>query len=260
MTWSRRWRGSSARDAGRATDDGDHMSSAPTYPWRRRRVRARAESLALAREVGARRSRIVICLCRSCRVPSPCSRIVAFVAVSSRAATRGRLSSFDVGVLRWTWRVGLVHDRRRHGADRYLPFTLRRASCTTRPAWWVSLPRAPRPGVRVIGGWLLGIPHYVIAGAFAGGGSAMWRVVGQFGWPGLIGALALIAAVVLLFTGRYPRSMFDFLIGLNRWVLRRRHTPRCSPTPTHPSDSTLASMSCRGSATACPPHRRSAPA
>ena len=41
-----------------------------------------------------------------------------------------------------------------------------------------------------------------------------------WGSLGLIGIVAVIAAVVLLVTGRYPGQLYDFVLGLNRWVLR----------------------------------------
>ena len=76
-------------------------------------------------------------------------------------------------------------------------------------------------GLALVKWWLLAIPHYIAVGIFLGGG---WYVAsgrdGHQAGFGLIGLLVAVAAVVLLFTGRYPRSVFDLVLGLNRWVLR----------------------------------------
>ena len=34
------------------------------------------------------------------------------------------------------------------------------------------------------------------------------------------GELAVIAAVIVAFTGSYPGSIYNFVLGMNRWVLR----------------------------------------
>ena len=80
-------------------------------------------------------------------------------------------------------------------------------------------------GLVLIKWWLLAIPHYLIVGFFTSGliwwttdvweGDAVLEIGG-----GLIGILALIAALILLFSGKYPRSLFDLLMGLSRWVIR----------------------------------------
>ncbi len=52
--------------------------------------------------------------------------------------------------------------------------------------------------------WLLAIPHYIILF--------------------FLGIAAIVSAVIawfaILFTGRYPRGLFDFVVGVFRWFLR----------------------------------------
>ena len=74
--------------------------------------------------------------------------------------------------------------------------------------------------------WLLAIPQYIVVGIFLGGGELRGLAgrrlgVERFGFEtGLIGVLVLFAGVALLFTTRYPRGLFDFVLGLDRWVAR----------------------------------------
>jgi hypothetical protein len=89
----------------------------------------------------------------------------------------------------------------------------------------VDYPEHQRTGFPLIGWWLAGIPQYVVAGVFIGGGGAAGWTASTHSWGGateigLIALLVFVAVVVLLFRGEYPRSIFDFVLGLNRWVLR----------------------------------------
>lgn len=148
--------------------------------------------------------------------------VVAFFAILVTGRHPRGLFDFKVGVLRWSWRVAF-YSYSALGSDRYPPFTL--ADVPDYPARLeVEYPQELSRGLVLVKWWLLALPHYLIVGVFAGGAWAGVNAANDdWAWTssgGLIGLLVLIAGVVVLFTGRYPRSIFDFVMGMNRWCYR----------------------------------------
>jgi hypothetical protein len=147
--------------------------------------------------------------------------IGAFFAILFTGRYPRGIFDFNVGVMRWTWRVGF-YSYEALGTDRYPPFTL--ADDPEYPARLdVAYPESLSRGLVLVKWWLLAIPHLIIVAILSGGGWGAWSGSDQsLAWSngGLIGVLVLIAGIALLFTGRYMTQLFDLVIGLDRWVYR----------------------------------------
>jgi hypothetical protein len=139
--------------------------------------------------------------------------VVAFFAILFTGRYPRPIFEFNLGVLRWTWRVWF-YGYFALGTDRYPPFTL-----GAEPDYPATLdlpcPERLSRGLVLVKWWLLALPHYLVTAFFFGGPFVVWRFGG-----GLVTVLVLIAGVALLFTGRYPRGIFDLVLGMNRWMFR----------------------------------------
>jgi len=149
--------------------------------------------------------------------------VLAFFAILVTGRYPAALFRYNVGVLRWSWRVTYYA----YGAlatDRYPPFTLE--DVPDYPAHFsVDYPEHLSRGLVLVKWWLLALPHYVVVGLFVGGGTWFARRADQnwdwsWGSGGLVSVLVCISAVVLLFRGTYPRALFDVVLGMQRWALR----------------------------------------
>ena len=152
--------------------------------------------------------------------------VIAFFAILFTGRYPRTLFDFNVGVMRWSWRVH-HYGYGALGTDRYPPFTL--AEVPDYPAHLdVAYPERLSRGLIFVK-WLLAVPHFLVLAIFVGGGLWLgtrggeaddgWDDGANAGWS-LVGLLVLIAAVVLLFTGRYPKPLYDFVLGMQRWTLR----------------------------------------
>ncbi|MCC3326431.1 DUF4389 domain-containing protein [Nocardia abscessus] len=145
--------------------------------------------------------------------------IVAFFAILITGRYPRKLFDFNVGVMRWGWRVSF-YALSVLGTDKYPPFSLRPDA--DYPAdLEIDYPETLHRGLVLVKWWLLAIPHYLIVGAAVSGGLL---IGGGDEWGGasisLLGILLIVALIALLFTARYPQGVYDFVMGLNRWIIR----------------------------------------
>jgi hypothetical protein len=147
--------------------------------------------------------------------------IVAMVAIVITGRYPRAIFDFNLGVMRWSWRVS-YYSYGVLGTDRYPPFSL--GAEPDYPATLdVEYPEQLSRGLALVKWWLLAIPHYLILGLlFSGVTLFVWRF-DDTNWAmggSIVGLLVLIAAIMLAFTGSYPRPLFDIIMAIQRWALR----------------------------------------
>jgi len=160
--------------------------------------------------------------------------IVAFFAILFTGRYPRAIFDFNVGVLRWSWRVAYYT----YGAlatDRYPPFTLNEVDDYPTHLQ-IDYPDHLSRGLVLVKWWLLAIPHYLVVALLVGGGT--WVATSNDQWQyvrysGLVSILVLIAAVILAFTGNYPASRSQPLGAARRRLRRADDRPVPTVPPRH---------------------------
>lgn len=131
----------------------------------------------------------------------PFSTVAAGVAILCTGRYPRPLFAFNVGVLRWSWRL-MNYRFPMNSTDRYPPFTL-----ASRPDYPGDLAVDDPERLKnwaVLVKWLLAIPQVLLC----------WSMEAP------LQVLCVIAALALLFTGTIPPGAFDLLMGMVRWRYR----------------------------------------
>ncbi|MUL85237.1 MULTISPECIES: DUF4389 domain-containing protein [unclassified Mycolicibacterium] len=132
----------------------------------------------------------------------PLSTLVAGVAILFTGRYPRPLFDFNVGVLRWSWRV-MNYRFPMNSTDKYPPFTF--ASSPDYPGdLEVDYPERLINWAVLVKWWVLALPQIIVC----------WAM------EPLLQVLCVISAVRLLVRGTISQEMFDLLMGIVRWRYR----------------------------------------
>jgi hypothetical protein len=132
----------------------------------------------------------------------PLVTIAAGIAILFTGRYPRPLFDFNVGVLRWSWRL-MNYRFPMNSTDKYPPFTL--ASVPDYPAdLEVDYPESLANRAVLLQRWLLGLPQIILC----------WSL------EPFLQTLCVVNAVWLLCIGTINQGMFDLLMGIVRWRYR----------------------------------------
>lgn len=132
------------------------------------------------------------------------AHVVAFFTILFTGNVPRGLFDYIVGVHRWAQRVGLYLG---YLTDHYPPFSLQ-SSDESPLTIELEHPEKLSRGL-VLLKFFFGQLYIVLPHMFVLMFLSIWALILQF-----------LAFWSVLFTGEYPKSFFDFIVGVNRWSLR----------------------------------------